>query len=59
MFPSKTDIQFFYDLGIYSLADLDFFKDLGYIDEQDYKEISGIDNELPEAPEVEVSEEVE
>ncbi len=48
MFPSKNDIQFFYDLGIYSDADLDFFMALGYINDMEYRDILGIDNELPE-----------
>lgn len=48
MFPSKNDIQFFFDLGIYSVADLDFFMALGYINDMEYRDILGIDNELPE-----------
>lgn len=39
MFPSKNDIQFFYDLGIYSVADLDFFFDLGYLTEEEKQQI--------------------
>lgn len=48
MFPSKNDIQFFFDLGIYSVADLDFFMALGYINDMEYRDILGINNELPE-----------
>nr|DAF71771.1 MAG TPA: hypothetical protein [Caudoviricetes sp.] len=48
MFPSKNDIKFFYDLGIYTKSDLDFYVDLGYINDMEYRDILGIDNELPE-----------
>lgn len=41
MFPSKNDIQFFYDLGIYSDADLDFYVALGYITVEERREIVG------------------
>lgn len=41
MFPSKNDIQFFYDLGIYSDADLDFYVDLGYITAEEKEQIAG------------------
>lgn len=41
MFPSKSDIQFFYDLGIYSEADLDFYVSLGYITKEEKGQIIG------------------
>lgn len=41
MFPSKNDIQFFYDLGIYSDADLDFYVELGYITTEEKEQIAG------------------
>lgn len=41
MFPSKNDIQFFYDLGIYSDADLDFYVALGYITDEEKEQIAG------------------
>lgn len=41
MFPSKNDIQFFYDLGIYSDADLDFYVVLGYITADEKEQIKG------------------
>lgn len=41
MFPSKNDIQFFYDLGIYSDADLDFYVELGYITAEEKEQIKG------------------
>lgn len=41
MFPSKNDIQFFYDLGIYSDADLDFYVALGYITADEKEQING------------------
>ena len=40
MFPSKNDIQFFYDLGIYSDADLDFYVTLGYITAEEKEQIA-------------------
>ena len=41
MFPSKNDIQFFYDLSIYSDADLDFYVALGYITAEEKEQIAG------------------
>lgn len=41
MFPSKSDIQFFYDLGIYSNDDLDFYVALGYITAEEKEQITG------------------
>ncbi|WP_270790080.1 XkdX family protein [Enterococcus diestrammenae] len=40
MFPSKNDIQFFYDLGIYSDTDLDFYVELGYITAEEKEQIA-------------------
>lgn len=36
-----NDIQFFYDLGIYSDADLDFYVVLGYITADEKEQIKG------------------
>lgn len=41
MFPSKSDIQFFYDLGLYTVADIDFFFEAGYLTEAERREIIG------------------
>ncbi|MDT2640456.1 XkdX family protein [Enterococcus dongliensis] len=41
MFPSKYDIQFFYDLGLYNVSDIDFFYEAGYLTEAERREIVG------------------
>ncbi|OPX54028.1 hypothetical protein BTE48_16395 [Oceanospirillum multiglobuliferum] len=41
MFPSKSDIQFFYDLNIYTVEDIDFFYEAGYLTEAERREIVG------------------
>lgn len=41
MFPSKNDIQFFYDLGLYTVEDIDFFFEAGYLTETERREIVG------------------
>ncbi|WP_161526432.1 XkdX family protein [Enterococcus sp. JM9B] len=41
MFPSKADIQFFFDLGIYNNSDVDFFHDLDYLTDDEREEIIG------------------
>lgn len=41
MFPSKSDIQFFYDLGLYTVEDIDFFYEAGYLTEAERREIVG------------------
>ena len=41
MFPSKSDIQFFYDLNIYTVEDIDFFYEAGYLTEAEREEIVG------------------
>lgn len=39
MFPSKLDIQFFYEMGIYTEADLDFYVSYGTITEEEKEQI--------------------
>lgn len=41
MFPSKKDIQFFYDMGMYTINDLDFFIESGYLTEKEKEQILG------------------
>ncbi|MET1928403.1 MULTISPECIES: XkdX family protein [Enterococcus] len=41
MFPSKSDIHFFYDFGLYDVSDIDFFYNLGYLTEAERNEIIG------------------
>ncbi|MEQ7302949.1 XkdX family protein [Enterococcus avium] len=42
MFPSKADIKFFYDMGIYKESDLDFYIRAECITEEEKNEILGI-----------------
>ncbi|MCO5469077.1 XkdX family protein [Enterococcus faecium] len=39
MYPSKEDIQFFYDLGVYTKADIMGYVAQGSITEEEAKEI--------------------
>ena len=41
MFPSKNDVKFFYDMGIYTEADLDFYVNANCITEDEKTEIMG------------------
>lgn len=41
MFPSKADIKFFYDMGIYNDRDVEVYVAFGYITEADAAEIVG------------------
>lgn len=44
MFPSKEDVKFFYDMGIYTEADLDFYVDAKCITQKEKAEIIGEHN---------------
>ncbi|GEM_PF-2465944 len=48
MFPSKSDIQFFYDFGLYDVSDIDFFFNLGYLTEAERREIVGEEEVIEE-----------
>lgn len=41
MFPNKDDVKFFYDMGIYTETDLDFFVEAEVITEDEKTEIMG------------------
>ncbi len=49
MFPIKSDIQFFYDLGLYTVEDIVFFFEAGYLTEAERREIVG-EEEVIEEP---------
>ncbi|MFD1466463.1 XkdX family protein [Lapidilactobacillus mulanensis] len=41
MFPSKTDIQFLFDQGFYTIDDLGLYQTLGYLTADEVTEIQG------------------
>lgn len=45
MYPNKDDIQFFYEMGIYTKSDVLAFVDQGSITKEEAMEIVGAKNE--------------
>ncbi|MEB5927277.1 XkdX family protein [Enterococcus faecalis] len=41
MYPTKEDIQFFYEMGIYTKSDIEGFVQQGCLTEKEAKEIVG------------------
>ena len=41
MYPTKEDIQFFYEMGIYTKSDIESFVQQGCLTEKEAKEIVG------------------
>ncbi|MBD9891143.1 XkdX family protein [Enterococcus faecalis] len=41
MYPTKEDIQFFYEMDIYTTADIESFVKQGCLTEEEFKKITG------------------